>query len=183
MRVRSPSAALSGPLTTLSSWSATLSAVSGAALFHWGFFYQREWGRGVCFLFSLHALVATVLLTRVGPCVYFRLDTRTVQDQQENQWNRAWQENMRVPSGDGKKDSHSLWGKHFVQCLFKPCTTDDLLIVFTAVDCWTSKPLIWRTSALSHKGGPPTSNPCHRNLKKSDCADHFWVHLSVYLRF
>lgn len=37
------------------------------------------------------------------------------------------------------------------------CTTDDLLIVFTAVACWNSKPLIWRTSALSRKGGPQTS--------------------------
>lgn len=28
-------------------------------------------GEGIVFLFSLHALVATALLTRVGPCVYF----------------------------------------------------------------------------------------------------------------
>lgn len=44
-----------------------------------------------CFLFSLHALVVTALLSRVCPNVYFRLDRRTVQDHRENQWNSTWQ--------------------------------------------------------------------------------------------
>ena len=81
-------------MTTSGSWSATLSASSGAMLLHWG------WGgQGGCCLFSLHALVATALLTRVGLYVYFGLDMRTVQDPCENQWNRTWQENMKGPFG------------------------------------------------------------------------------------
>lgn len=52
-----------------------------------------------CFLVSLRALVATALLTRVSLCVYFGLDTRTVEDQWENHWNRTRQENVKVPSG------------------------------------------------------------------------------------
>lgn len=81
---------------------------------HWGFC-----PKGVCFLFSLHALVATALLTRVGPrvCLYSRPDARTVPDQWENQWNRAWQQNMKVPPGGAaEKDSHPLRR----ECLFKP---------------------------------------------------------------
>lgn len=42
-----------------------------------------------CFLFSLHALVATALLTRVGLYVYLGLNTTTVQDQWDNQLNRT----------------------------------------------------------------------------------------------
>lgn len=60
---------------------------------------EEEERSSTCFLFSLHALLATALLTSDCLYVYFGRDIRTVLEQWANQWNRTWQENMKVPSG------------------------------------------------------------------------------------
>lgn len=60
---------------------------------------EKEERSSTCFLFSLHALLATALLTSDCLYVYFGRDIRTVLEQWANQWNRTWQENMKVPSG------------------------------------------------------------------------------------
>lgn len=73
--------------------SSILSATPGALLF--SALTRVGRGEGIVFLFSLHALVAMALLTRVGPCVYFGvLNTRT------------WQEHMSKLLGESLTREH-----------------------------------------------------------------------------
>lgn len=75
--------------------SSILSATPGALLFSPP--SRVGGGEGIVFLFSLHALLAMALLTRVDPPVYFwGFDTRTSQDQPASCWEESLTE---VPSG------------------------------------------------------------------------------------